>query len=124
VLEQNLPVDTAFQVRDDWSPMLAHLAAALPRGRDWLYEPKWDGFRGLVVKRGSSIRILSRNRRALEPYFPDWRRPLSRASPRTVRWTGNCWRCEMASPSSRPFSSGSGDDSAPRCSSWRSTSWS
>jgi ATP-dependent DNA ligase len=51
--------------------MLARLAPALPRGRDWLYEPKWDGFRGLVVKRGSSIRILSRNRRALEPYFPE-----------------------------------------------------
>jgi bifunctional non-homologous end joining protein LigD len=49
--------------------MLARLAPSLPQGRDWVYEPKWDGFRGLLVRRGASIRILSRNGRALNPTF-------------------------------------------------------
>src|SRR5215475_13030308 len=30
------------------SPMLAHLDRVLPRGQDWRYEPKFDGFRGLL----------------------------------------------------------------------------
>jgi ATP-dependent DNA ligase len=51
--------------------MLARLAPTLPRGTEWVYEPKWDGFRGLLVRRGSRVRILSRNGRALEPYFPE-----------------------------------------------------
>jgi ATP-dependent DNA ligase len=51
--------------------MLARLAPSLPHGRDWVYEPKWDGFRGLLVRRGESVRILSRNGRSLEPYFPE-----------------------------------------------------
>jgi ATP-dependent DNA ligase len=51
--------------------MLARLAPLLPQGADWVYEPKWDGFRGLLVKRANSVRILSRNRRTLEPYFPE-----------------------------------------------------
>jgi ATP-dependent DNA ligase len=51
--------------------MLARLASSLPQGRDWVYEPKWDGFRGLLVRRLGNARILSRNRRALEPYFPE-----------------------------------------------------
>jgi ATP-dependent DNA ligase len=51
--------------------MLARLAPSLPQGGDWVYEPKWDGFRGLLVRRGSRVGILSRNGRALEPYFPE-----------------------------------------------------
>jgi ATP-dependent DNA ligase len=54
-----------------WTPMLARLAPSLPEGADWVYEPKWDGFRGLLVRRGTGVRILSRNSRTLEPYFPE-----------------------------------------------------
>jgi ATP-dependent DNA ligase len=56
---------------DGWRPVLARLASSLPQGRDWVYEPKWDGFRGLLVRRQGNARILSRNRRALEPYFSE-----------------------------------------------------
>jgi len=30
------------------APMLAHLEYRLPRGDTWRYEPKFDGFRGLL----------------------------------------------------------------------------
>jgi ATP-dependent DNA ligase len=51
--------------------MLARLSPTLPQGPEWVYEPRWDGFRGLLVRRGESVRILSRNGRLLEPYFPE-----------------------------------------------------
>ena len=51
--------------------MLARLSTKLPVGPNWLYEPKLDGFRGLLAKDGSDIRIYSRRGRLLEPFFPE-----------------------------------------------------
>jgi len=52
--------------------MLAHLEARLPRGEVWRYEPKLDGFRGLLGHRApSSVQVLSRNSRDLGPWFPE-----------------------------------------------------
>ena len=31
-------------------PMLATLGTEVPRGKDWTYEVKWDGYRALAVK--------------------------------------------------------------------------
>ncbi len=42
-------------------PMLATLERALPEGSEWVYEIKWDGFRGLCFLSGGKVRILSRN---------------------------------------------------------------
>jgi ATP-dependent DNA ligase len=56
---------------DSWTPMLCRLAPSLPEGKGWAYEPKMDGFRGLLVRKDAEVRILSRNRRRLEPSFPD-----------------------------------------------------
>src|SRR6266508_2792092 len=53
-------------------PMLAHLEARLPRGGVWRYEPKLDGFRGLLWHRAASaVQLLSRNGRDLGPWFPE-----------------------------------------------------
>jgi len=52
------------------SPMLAKLARELPRG-DYLYEPKWDGFRAIVFRDGDDVEIGSRNEKPLTRYFPD-----------------------------------------------------
>ncbi len=41
-------------------PMLAELSRELPRG-DFLYEPKWDGFRCLVFVSGAGVDLRSRN---------------------------------------------------------------
>ena len=53
-------------------PMLAQLQQRLPRGDAWRYEPKLDGFRGLLWHRtGTSVQLLSRNGRDLGPWFPE-----------------------------------------------------
>ncbi|HEX4864135.1 MAG TPA: ATP-dependent DNA ligase [Acidimicrobiales bacterium] len=52
------------------SPMLAKLSRDLPIG-DYLYEPKWDGFRCIVFRDGDEVVLGSRNERPLTRYFPD-----------------------------------------------------
>ncbi len=44
-------------------------AAALPGG--CLYEPKWDGYRLVVVRSGSATRVWSKQGRDLSDRFPD-----------------------------------------------------
>jgi ATP-dependent DNA ligase len=56
--------------------MLARLARELPAG-DYLYEPKWDGFRCLAFAAGAGIDLRSRNQRPLARYFPELVRALS-----------------------------------------------
>ena len=50
--------------------MAAQPVKALPEGKAWLYEPKLDGYRGLLLKEGRQIRILSRNEKDLTPMYP------------------------------------------------------
>jgi ATP-dependent DNA ligase len=52
-------------------PMLAKLADVLPPQDVVLYEPKWDGFRAIVFKRGDHLEIQSRDLRPLDRYFPE-----------------------------------------------------
>jgi ATP-dependent DNA ligase len=54
-----------------YPPMEANSAAALPGGPDWLYEPKWDGFRSLAFKDDDSVQIQSKAGKPLGRYFPD-----------------------------------------------------
>jgi ATP-dependent DNA ligase len=51
--------------------MLAKLAAELPPGDGWLFEPKWDGFRALVFRDGDRIYTQSRDSKPLDRYFPE-----------------------------------------------------
>jgi ATP-dependent DNA ligase len=53
------------------SPMLARSAAELPRGKGWLYEPKWDGFRAILFRCRDDVVISSRNGRPLQDRFPE-----------------------------------------------------
>lgn len=61
--------------------MLAKLKDELPRGPEWVYEPKWDGFRALVWRDGSEVSITSRDKRPFERYFPELIEPLAAALP-------------------------------------------
>ncbi len=63
-------------------PMLAKLATALPSGEGWLFEPKWDGFRGIVFRHGDDLYIQSRELRPLHRYFPELRAALLQELPR------------------------------------------
>jgi ATP-dependent DNA ligase len=62
-------------------PMLAKRVAALPPGEDWLFEPKWDGFRVLVFRDGDELFIQSRDLKPLLRYFPELAPPLLAALP-------------------------------------------
>jgi ATP-dependent DNA ligase len=52
-------------------PMEAELVRELPAGDEWQYEPKWDGFRGLVENASGELRLWSRKARPLLRYFPE-----------------------------------------------------
>jgi ATP-dependent DNA ligase len=52
-------------------PMEAELVRQLPTGAGWVYEPKWDGFRGVLENAGGEVRLWSRNGRPLLRYFPE-----------------------------------------------------
>jgi len=58
-------------------PMEALLAAEVPKGKGWQYEPKWDGFRCLAKRDGGDVELISRNGRPLGRYFPDVAEALS-----------------------------------------------
>ena len=51
--------------------MLARIAEQLPESGDWLYEPKWDGFRALIFRSAGDVYIQSRDCRPFDRYFPD-----------------------------------------------------
>jgi ATP-dependent DNA ligase len=53
------------------APMEALLAAELPEGNGWQYEPKWDGFRCLARRDGDEAELISRNGKPLGRYFPE-----------------------------------------------------
>jgi ATP-dependent DNA ligase len=54
-------------------PMEAELVAELPHAGDWQFEPKWDGFRGVLENDGGELALWSRNGRPLLRYFPELR---------------------------------------------------
>jgi ATP-dependent DNA ligase len=53
--------------------MEAELVRELPQGEGWQYEPKWDGFRGVLENDGGELALWSRNGRPLLRYFPELR---------------------------------------------------
>jgi ATP-dependent DNA ligase len=53
------------------APMLAKRVAEIPVGGDWIFEPKWDGFRALVFRDGDEVLIQSRDLKPLNRYFPE-----------------------------------------------------
>lgn len=52
-------------------PMEAELVRELPAGDGWQYEPKWDGFRGVLENAGGELALWSRKERPLLRYFPE-----------------------------------------------------
>jgi ATP-dependent DNA ligase len=63
---------SAYPIAPPIEPMLAKLADELPSAGDYLFEPKWDGFRALVFRGGGDeLFIQSRDSRPLDRYFPE-----------------------------------------------------
>jgi ATP-dependent DNA ligase len=61
----NLPVNPPVL------PMLAKRVGELPPGEEWIFEPKWDGFRTLIFRDGDEVFIQSRDEKPLNRYFPE-----------------------------------------------------
>lgn len=53
------------------APMEALLAAELPEGDGWQFEPKWDGFRCLARRDRGEVTLTSKSGKPLGRYFPD-----------------------------------------------------
>src|SRR3954447_5243011 len=63
-------------------PMLAKRVADLPTAGDWIYEPKWDGFRALIFRDGDDVLIQSRDEKPLNRYFPELGKPIQANLPK------------------------------------------
>jgi ATP-dependent DNA ligase len=53
------------------APMEARAADALPPGKAWQFEPKWDGFRCLAFRDGAKILLQGKSGKPLTLYFPE-----------------------------------------------------
>jgi len=64
--------------------MEALLVETLPDGEGWQYEPKWDGFRGVLENDGGDLALWSRNGRPLLRYFPELAPPGAKLPPHSA----------------------------------------
>src|SRR5438270_4653946 len=51
--------------------MEARSVDTIPRGPQWQYEPKWDGFRCLLSRDGENVDLRSKSGEGLVRYFPE-----------------------------------------------------
>jgi ATP-dependent DNA ligase len=63
----------SFPIDPPVEPMLAQIAEALPDAAEgeFLFEPKWDGFRAIVFRGDDDVYIQSRDLKPLDRYFPE-----------------------------------------------------
>jgi ATP-dependent DNA ligase len=52
-------------------PMLAKSVAKIPVADGMSYEPKWDGFRCIILRDGDEVELASRGGKTLTRYFPE-----------------------------------------------------
>ncbi len=69
-LKQEFP-PIALPIQPPFPPMEAKAVAELPKGENWAYEPKWDGFRCLAFRKGSEVLLQSKAGQPLGRYFPE-----------------------------------------------------
>jgi ATP-dependent DNA ligase len=60
-----LPLPTSYAAAE------AESVPEIPRGPEWWYEPKWDGFRCIAFRDGDSVDLRSKAGKPLGRYFPD-----------------------------------------------------
>ena len=79
------PPPTGFVIDPPVEPMLSKPTEdeTMPRGAV-SYEPKWDGFRALVFRRGDQLYLQSRDSRPLDRYFPELCEALKAALPESI----------------------------------------
>jgi bifunctional non-homologous end joining protein LigD len=71
--------DASASAGESLRPQLATLTETLPSGPEWLFEPKWDGYRAIVEVVGGDARLTSRNGKDLTERFRDVARAVTKA---------------------------------------------
>jgi ATP-dependent DNA ligase len=61
----------SLPIKPGFAPMEALLVNEIPKGEDWQYEPKWDGFRCLAFRDGDTVELQSKSGQSLGRYFPE-----------------------------------------------------
>lgn len=61
----DLPIHPPFP------PAEAKSVEEIPEGAEWVYEPKWDGFRCLAFRKGNQVLLQSKAGQPLGRYFPE-----------------------------------------------------
>ncbi len=69
-LKQEFP-RIALPIKPPYPPMEAKLVDEIPRGDNWQYEPKWDGFRCVAFRKGHQVLLQSKAGQPLGRYFPE-----------------------------------------------------
>src|SRR4051794_34302239 len=72
------------ELKPPFAPMEALLVDEIPAAPDgaWQYEPKWDGFRCLVFRKGESVELQSKSGQPLTRYFPEVAELFSKLAPK------------------------------------------
>src|SRR5262249_43984488 len=81
------------------APTRARVAKTFPVGDEWVYEPKWDGFRCLLFRDGDQVHLQSRALKDLTPGFPEIVKAARALKPRAFVLDG-----ELAIPTDAGFS--------------------
>jgi len=73
--------DTMREPRKQWeyAPMLATLVEDVPRGEDWVFEVKWDGYRAIAYVSGGDVALKSRKGNDLTSRFEVVAKEISKA---------------------------------------------
>ncbi len=58
-------------IRPPFPPQEAKSISEIPSGEGWFYEPKFDGFRCLVFRKGKNVLLQSKAGQPLGRYFPE-----------------------------------------------------
>src|SRR5271165_3122638 len=81
------------------TPMKARAVKSFPIGKEWMYEPKWDGFRCLIFRDEENIFLQSRTGKSLTSAFPEIVAAFQTLSPKRFVLDG-----ELAMPTENGFS--------------------
>jgi ATP-dependent DNA ligase len=68
----------ALPLKPPLQPQLALSRKTIPEGEEWVYEPKFDGFRVLAFVDGEDVYLQSRSGKPLRRYFPELEFPPGR----------------------------------------------
>ncbi|HZQ71019.1 MAG TPA: ATP-dependent DNA ligase [Terriglobales bacterium] len=58
-------------IQPPYAPAEAKSVEDIPSGSEWIYEPKWDGFRCLAFRKGKEVLLQSKAGQPLGRYFPE-----------------------------------------------------